>query len=174
MAVLLGLSAIDTSVLARRSRPFFRSPLWAAGTSALGIVRQPDSDAGLCDSDIAGPSTVRLLMTGVGCCGGGIRVMVMWENLSLVISSGWSERVWPFSKLNPAVLWVWTEGPRLMSRVSACQGAMAGCAMVPLSHHAPHTLNGLLHILVARTKSQSIQNLSPSHSRESTSQYNPN
>ena len=62
---------------------------------------------------------------------------VMWENLSLVIGSGWSKHVWPFSKLNPAVLWVWTEGPRLMSRVSAHRGAMAGCTMVPLSHHAP-------------------------------------
>ena len=77
MAVLLGLSAIDTSVLAHRSQPFFWSPLRVAGTSALGIVPQPDSDVGLHDSDIAGPSMVHLLMTGVGCCGGGIRVMVM-------------------------------------------------------------------------------------------------
>ena len=77
MAVLLGLSAIDTLVLTRRSRPFFQSPLRVAGTSTLGIVRRPDSDAGLRDGDIAGPSTVRLLVTGAGCCGGGIRVMVM-------------------------------------------------------------------------------------------------
>ena len=143
MVVLLGLSAIDTLVLACRSQPFFWSPLRAAGTSALGIVRQPDSDAGLHDGDIAGPSTVCLLVTGAGCCGSGIRVMVMWENLSLVIGSGWSERVRPFSKLNPAVLWVWTEGPRLTSRVGARRGAMAGCAMVPLSHHAPQAIDML-------------------------------
>jgi len=77
MAVLLGLIAIDTSVLARRSRPFFRAPLRAAGTSALGIVWQPDSNAGLRGGDIAGPFTVRLLMISVGCCGGGIREVVM-------------------------------------------------------------------------------------------------
>ena len=77
MAVLLGLSAIDTLVLACRSWPFFQSPLRAAGTSTLGIVWRPDSDAGLHDGDIAGPSMVCLLMTGVGCCGSGIRVMVM-------------------------------------------------------------------------------------------------
>ena len=77
MVVLLGLSAIDTSVLAHHSQPFFRSPLQAAGTSALGIVRWPNSNAGLHDSDIAGPSTVCLLVTGAGCCGSGIRVMVM-------------------------------------------------------------------------------------------------
>ena len=77
MAVLLGLSAINTSVLAHHSQPFFWSPLQAAGTSALGIVWQPDSNAGLHDSDIAGPSIVHLLVTGVGCCGSGIRVMVM-------------------------------------------------------------------------------------------------
>ena len=75
--MLLGLIAIDTSVLAHRSRPFFRAPLWVAGTSALGIVRQPDSDAGLRGSDIAGPFTVCLLVIGVGCCGSGIREMVM-------------------------------------------------------------------------------------------------
>ena len=80
---------------------------------------------------------VRLLMIGVGCHGSGIRVVVMWEAMLVVISSGWSEHVQPFSKLNPAVLWVWTEDPRLTSRVGAYRGAMAGCTMVPLSHCGP-------------------------------------
>ena len=43
----------------------------------LGIVRQPDSDAGLRGSDIAGPFTVRLLVIGARCRGGGIREVVM-------------------------------------------------------------------------------------------------
>ena len=77
MAVLLGLIAIDTLVLACRSQPFFRAPLWVAGTSALGIVRRPDSDVGLRGGDIAGPFTVRLLVIGAGCCGSGIREVVM-------------------------------------------------------------------------------------------------
>ena len=77
MAVLLGLIAIDTLVLACRSQPFFRAPLRVAGTSALGIVRQPDSDAGLRCGDIAGPFMVHLLVISAGCCGGGIREVVM-------------------------------------------------------------------------------------------------
>jgi len=77
MAVLLGLIAINTLVLACRSRLFFRAPLQAAGTSALGIVWRPDSDAGLHGGDIAGPFTVHLLVISTGCCGSGIREVVM-------------------------------------------------------------------------------------------------
>jgi hypothetical protein len=65
------------SALALRSRPFFRLTTPDGGTSALGIVRRPDSDAGLHGGDIAGPFTVRLLVIGASCRGGGIRVVVM-------------------------------------------------------------------------------------------------
>jgi len=65
-----------TLALARRSRPFFRAPLRAAGTF-LSKVRRPDSDAGLHGCDVAGLDAVRLLMIGAGCRGGGIRVVVM-------------------------------------------------------------------------------------------------
>ena len=65
-----------TSALAHRSWPFFQAPLQVAGTF-LSKVRRPDSDAGLRDGDVAGLDAVRLLMIDAGCCGGGIRVVVM-------------------------------------------------------------------------------------------------
>ena len=65
-----------TLALACRSQPFFQAPLRVAGTF-LSKVWQPGSDARLCGSDIAGLDVVHLLMIGVSCCGGGIRVVVM-------------------------------------------------------------------------------------------------
>ena len=143
--VALFWSLIATGWPIHCPQPFFRAPPRAAAASGRGWQRRPDSVTGFRDM-VAGLFRDHLLMPREECW-----IRKWYDSVGRSLDTWLGTRQWLkiewCSTQRKGLLRVGFELSTRRDWAGACQGARAGCAIVPLHYHAPSSVIGLKNFI---------------------------